>query len=273
MVTQNIAHRGARSLAPENTMAAIRKAWEIGADGVEIDVQVSADGQLVVHHDSTLLRTTNVAEYFPDRAHDPITTFLLDELRILDAGSWFIDSDPFSQIKSGNVSFAEMEQLYNLQVPTIEEVLLFIKNKQWLVNIELKEVGAPLETFPIVEELITAIDNLNIDTDQVIISSFFHPYLDMVMRLRPEIEVNALIGDELFKHNDWKKFRYHTYNANEKHIDQSQIKRAMEHGCVVNLYTVNDPVRMKKFIKWGVSSLITDYPQTLKRIIGNKQVI
>ncbi len=78
MVTRNIGHRGARSLAPENTLAAFRKAWDIGADGIEVDVQVSADGQLVIHHDKTPARTTNVLECFPDRANQPITTFLLE---------------------------------------------------------------------------------------------------------------------------------------------------------------------------------------------------
>lgn len=272
MVTRNIAHRGARSLAPENTMAALKKAWDIGTDGVEVDVQVCADGQLVIHHDATLARTTNISECFPDRVDQPIATFLLDELRTLDAGSWFIDSDPFSQINSGNVSFTEMEQLYNLKIPTLEEVLLFIKNKRWQINLELKKVGKPLKTFPLVDEIIRLIRYLNVDAGQIIISSFYHPYLDTVQQLCPEIEVNALIGGGPSRRNNWGNFAYQTFNANQAYIDQDQVIRAIEQGCKVNLYTVNDPGMMKTFIGWGVSSLITDYPQTLKKILENRQL-
>lgn len=272
MVTRNIAHRGARSLAPENTLAALKKAWDIGTDGVEVDVQVCADGQLIIHHDTTLVRTTNVSECFPDRADQPITTFLIDELRTLDAGSWFIDSDPFSQINSGNVSFTEMEQLYNLKIPTLEEVLLFIKNKRWQINLELKKVSKPLKTFPLVDEVLRLIKHLNVDAGQIIISSFYHPYLDTVQQLCPEIEVNALIGGGHFGRNNWEKFTYQTYNANQAYIDQDQVIRAIEQGCKVNLYTVNDPGMMKTYIDWGVSSLITDYPQVLKKILENGQV-
>lgn len=272
MVTRNIAHRGARSLAPENTMAALKKAWDIGTDGVEVDVQVCADGQLIIHHDATLVRTTNISECFADRADQLITTFLLDELKTLDAGSWFIDSDPFSQINSGNVSFTEMEQLYNQKIPTLEEVLLFIKNKPWQINLELKKVSKPLKTFPLVDEVIRLIKHLNVDTGQVIISSFYHPYLDTARQLCPEIEINALIGGGPFGRNNWEKFAYQTYNANQAYIDQAQIIRATEQGCKVNLYTVNDPGMMKTYIDWGVSSLITDYPQVLKKILESGQV-
>ena len=268
MVTRNIGHRGARSLAPENTLAAFSKAWDLGADGIEVDVRVSADGQLVIHHDQTPARTTNVSECFPDRTNQPITTFLLDELRELDAGSWFIDSDPFSQITAGKVSFAEMEQMYDLQIPTLEETLLFVKNKGWQINLELKKVSAPLKTFPLVEEVIKLIDNLKVDHGQVAISSFYHRYLDTAQQLRPEIEVNALIGGGPSGRNNWGNFVYQTYNANAEYIDHGQFITALEHGCTVNLYTVNDPDMMQTCIDWGVSSLITDYPQTLRKILN-----
>ncbi len=270
MTTRNIGHRGARSLAPENTLAALEKAWEIGADGVEVDVQVSADGRLVIHHDNTPARTTNASELFPDRASQPLTTFQLEELKTLDAGSWFIDSDPFSQISSGTISFAELERLYNQQIPTLEDVLFFIKSKQWWVNLELKKISKPQEDFPLAEAVLSVIDQVHIDQDQVALSSFFHPYLERIQQLRPDIEVQALIGSRSAGRNNWGKYTYQTYNANEAYIDQAQVYKAMEHGCRVNLYTVNDPVMMRTYIEWGVSSLITDYPQTLKKVLENR---
>ncbi len=228
MLTRNIAHRGARSLAPENTLAALRKAWDIGTDGVEIDIQVSADGQLVIHHDQTLERTTNVSECFPDRTKEPVTTFQLDELRTLDAGSWFIDSDPFSQISSGNIAFTEIKQFYNLKIPTLEEVLLFIKNKPWQINLELKKITKPLQSFPLVEKVIALLEHLNIDSKQIVISSFYHPYLDQAQHRHPGIEVNALIGGGLPGRNNWGNYNYQVYNANQEYIDHEQVTRAKE---------------------------------------------
>jgi glycerophosphoryl diester phosphodiesterase len=270
MKTRNIAHRGARSLAPENTLAALQKAWEIGADGIEVDVRVSADGRLVIHHDKTPARTTNASECFPDRASHPLTTFQLEELETLDAGSWFIDSDPFSQISNGTISFAELERLYTLRIPTLEEVLLFVKNKQWWVNLELKKVSRPQEDFPLAEAVLSVIEQVHIDPDQVALSSFFHPYLIRIQQLRPDIEVQALIGSRSAGRNDWGKYTYQTYNANQAYIDQAQVHIAMEHGCRVNLYTVNDPVMMRTYIDWGISSLITDYPQTLQKVLEHR---
>ena len=269
MVARNIGHRGARSLAPENTLAALEKAWEIGADGAEVDVRVSADGHLVIHHDATPARTTNVSEWFPDRAAQPLTTFLLEELRTLDAGSWFIDSDPFSQIDSGNVSFTELEQMYNLRIPTLEEVLLFIKGKPWQINLELKRVSRPLQDFPLAEEIVKCIEHADVDPGQIVLSSFFHPYLDRIQQVRADLEVQALIGSRSAGRNNWGKYTYRTYNANAAYIDRGQVARAIEHGCRVNLYTVNNTEMMGTYLDWGVSSLITDYPQRLKKILNS----
>ena len=81
-----IAHGGARSLAPENTLAAARKAHALGADLWETDVAITADGQLVLMHDDAMMRTTDVADRFPDRVPAPFSTYTLAEIRTLDAG-------------------------------------------------------------------------------------------------------------------------------------------------------------------------------------------
>jgi glycerophosphoryl diester phosphodiesterase len=96
-----IAHRGAASLAPENTLAAAHKALALGAGMWELDVSVTADGELVVLHGDSLARTTNVQAFFPQRSPWQISTFTLAEVRKLDAGSWFVDIDPFGTIAGG----------------------------------------------------------------------------------------------------------------------------------------------------------------------------
>ena len=96
--TLNIAHRGASSLAPENTLAAARKALDLGADMWELDVQMTADGELVILHDNTLKRTSNVETIFPVRRPWRVHQFNLNEIRQLDFGSWFEEQDPFGQV-------------------------------------------------------------------------------------------------------------------------------------------------------------------------------
>lgn len=103
----NIAHRGARSLAPENTMLAARKAFEIGASGWELDVAMTSDHELVVIHDDTLERTSDAAQVFPDRDPWSVVDFSMAELRRLDFGAWFVRTDPFGQIAAGMISPAE----------------------------------------------------------------------------------------------------------------------------------------------------------------------
>ena len=97
-----IAHRGARSLAPENTLAAAEKAVQTGAHGWELDVQMTKDGRLAVIHDKNLDRTSNVSRLnrFADRRPWPTHKFTLEELKSLDFGSWFQETDPFGQIEA-----------------------------------------------------------------------------------------------------------------------------------------------------------------------------
>jgi glycerophosphoryl diester phosphodiesterase len=89
-----IAHRGLSGLLPEHTLASHRAARELGVDYLEVDVQRTRDDVLVVFHDETLERTTNVAEVFPERAADPVGSFTFEELQRLDAGSWFANENP-----------------------------------------------------------------------------------------------------------------------------------------------------------------------------------
>ena len=98
------AHRGARSLAPENTLAAARLALAAGARMWEIDVRMSRDGEIVLIHDPNLERTSDAPGKFPGRSPWLVHDFTLDELKTLDFGSWFSETDPFGQIAAGKIS-------------------------------------------------------------------------------------------------------------------------------------------------------------------------
>ena len=119
--TLNIAHRGNRSLAPENTLAAARKGLAAGADMWELDVAMSADGIPYLIHDDTLERTSNVAEIFPERGPWPTHAFTLAELRQLDFGTWFNATDPFGQIDAGHVTIGRPEVLEELSADDLRD--------------------------------------------------------------------------------------------------------------------------------------------------------
>lgn len=259
----NIAHRGARSLAPENTMAAFYKAWQIGAHGVETDVSVTSDGQLILFHDNTLRRTTDITDTMPERRDEPLHTFSWKEIKKLDAGSWFIETDPFGTIKNGTITSQQQKCMVNVSVPLLEELLSFVKEKEWFVNIEIKPLPSAMSFFPVTENVLQLIEKLQLEPEHFSISSFHHPFLRRVMQLRPDIEVNALIGDEESPRQDWGDFEFSVYNANVERIDARQIEKAHEHGCRINLYTVNRLEDMLHFLNSGVEKIITDFPQLL----------
>lgn len=259
----NIAHRGARSLAPENTMAAIEKAWEVGADGVEVDVRATLDEELVILHDQSLQRTTNVDQLYPARTNDPVYTFLLNEVQYLDAGSWFIRKDPCKEIAAGAVAASELTAFKTCTVPRLEEALAFVNERSWYVNIELKEPLPPSS----LEQLARLIETTGLPAARFAISSFNHSYLRALQEMRPAWEYNALIGGSRIQPQNWGDYGFKVYNANVRLTDEEQIARARARGCRVNLYTVNDPEQMKRFLAAGVEKIITDYPQVLAAIL------
>jgi len=259
----NIAHRGARSLAPENTLAAAQKALEIGADLWETDVTVTADGELILMHDDSLARTTDARQHFPDRAPWTVTTFTLDEIRQLDTGSPFIETDPFGQIAAGAVTPGDLVAFMCVRVPTLRQALSFTQQARWRVNLELKRIPPPMEAFPIAERVLTLIDELGTDTDRVIVSSFNHDWLREVQRLNADIEVQALVGDLTIGAEPG----FRTYNASAAMVGEEQVRRAVEKGITVNLYTVNQEPDMRRFIRAGAAGLFTDFPQRLRALL------
>jgi glycerophosphoryl diester phosphodiesterase len=265
MQVLNIAHRGARSLAPENTLAAAQRALEIGADLWETDVTVTADGELILMHDDSLARTTDARQSFPDRSPWTVTSFTLDEIRQLDTGTPFIETDPFGQIAAGAVTPGDLVALMCVRVPTVRQALVFTQQARWRVNLELKRIPPPMENFPIVERVLTLMDELGVDSGRVTISSFNHDWLHQVQRLNSEIEVQALVGDLTIGVEP----RFRTYNASAAMVTVEQVRKTVEKGISVNLYTVNEESDMRRLIQAGAAGLFTDFPQRLKALLDH----
>lgn len=258
---QVIAHRGARSIAPENTLAAAKTAYETGADLWETDVNVTRGGHLVLFHDETLLRCTNALSRFPGKPSYDLRDFDLKDVLSLDAGSYFIDTDPFSQILEGNVSKKALLSFKNERIPTLEQGLLFTKEKNWKINLELKSYPGMSKDQYIPEKTIDMIHGTGIAADQVVISSFNHDWLKRVMKKDPDIEVQALVGKKGADSLDFKDFYFSTYNANSLLIDEKQIKSLKNMGKKINLFKVNDPKTFFYFKGLGVDAIFTDFPQ------------
>jgi glycerophosphoryl diester phosphodiesterase len=260
----NIAHRGARSLAPENTLAAARAALEQGADMWELDVGVTTDGELIVIHDDSLVRTTDAQSRFPNRAPWHIFDFTLAEIKTLDAGSFFVETDPFGQIAAGAVSPAAQAAMRGEPVPTLEEALRFTKDHNWRVNVEIKTLPPAMAGFPIVERVLDLLNRLDL-AERVLLSSFFHPFLQQAKTLNPALATAALLyrphPDPLKLVAELDCQAFHPYN---EIITPEQIGRFRQAGIEVNVWTVNDEAEMKALIQAGVTGLITDFPQRLK---------
>jgi glycerophosphoryl diester phosphodiesterase len=263
----NIAHRGARSLAPENTMPAARKAHEVGASGWELDVAMTADGELVLLHDDTLERTSDATQVYKDRQPWRVENFTLAELQQLDFGSWFVREDPFKQVAAGAVTPEEQAAIQGTQIPTLQEALEYTRAHQWFVNVEIKDAtGTPADA-TIVKAVVDLIRELGMN-ELVLVSSFNHAYLKQVKALQPSLATGALV--DKYQPDPVtlvKELGAQAYHPSRKVINAEQIQALRQEGFAVYVWTVNDEDEMRELIAMGVSGIITDYPQLLGALI------
>ena len=262
-----IAHRGARSLAPENTIAAARKALELGADMWELDVGMTADGELLVIHDSTLTRTSNVKEIFPKRQPWSLHEFTLEEIRKLDFGTWFAEEDPFGQIAAGVVSPTEAERYRREAAPTLRQALGFTRDRNWHVNIEIKDLRGTPGDPQVVAKVVALLEELDM-VDRVLVSSFNHRYLKEVRARHPRIVTGALVSKpESDPASLLHRLGAQAYHPSVKAIRRSEITRLRKEGFQVNIWTVNDLKIMRSLIKAGASGIFTDFPHLLQPLL------
>ena len=264
-----IAHRGARSLAPENTLAAAKKAYELGSDLWELDVAVTADDELVLMHDDSLVRTCNAPDVFPGREPFNLWDFTLAEIQTLDCGSWFNSKDPFDQIAAGNVTAEERESYVGEKVPTLRQALEFTRDNNWRVNVEIKDQPDPAKGQVLIEKTVALVTELGMDKDQqLVISSFNHDYLRKVRELNPSITIQAItqtrIGDLTEYLNDMGS---DTVNPRINTWSYQNMMDLEAQGVHFNVWTVNDELTMKALINTGVSGIITDFPQTVIELL------
>jgi len=264
-----IAHRGARSLAPENTLAAASKALEAGADGWELDVAMSSDGVLIVVHDDTLERTSNAVQVFPDRLTWSVYAFTLAELKQLDLGSWFIENDPFQQIAAGNISVSDLETFKGLKIPTLEEALIFTLDNNWWVNIEIKDATGTSANEIIVSEVVALVEDLKMQ-EHVLISSFNHDYLRQVKSINPDIATGVLVSKPVLNPVSlMRELDAQAFHPSLKITMAGQVRLLREAGYDVNVWTVNEEKDLLSLIEMGITGIFTDFPQDLMPVVNS----
>lgn len=265
----NVAHRGARSLAPENTLAAAQAAIDVGADMWEIDVQLTRDDELIVMHDSDLTRTSDVRERFPERHPWLVSDFTSSEIRSLDCGSWFVDTDPFGQIAAGAVSTEMANRYRGERAPTLEEALQFTRQHDWRINIELKDVGRPCG-LEMTQQTIALVADLGV-RDRVLLSSFNHEYLRAARSLDADIPTAALTVRPIRNPaRHVAKLGAQAYNPLWMSVRGSTIAKLRAAGLDVYVWTVNRERDMRRMVRWGVTGIVTDFPQVLGKLLADQ---
>jgi glycerophosphoryl diester phosphodiesterase len=265
--TLNIAHRGARSLAPENTLSAALKAAQAGADLWELDVVMTADGEPIVLHDKTLNRTSNAANVFPLRRPWWVHEFSFEEIRALDFGSWFKENDPFGQFAAGMLSDEDLESYSGEPAPTLGEALQFTLDHKWYVNIEIKDLRGTTGHHEIVKKVVESIEKSEM-SDRVLISSFNHSYVEQVKAMNPALPTGVLVDrphwNPLGLLENLKADAYHPRISTFRAAD---VRLLHERGKGVLVWVANDEADMRSLIQKGVNGIFTDFPQLLGSIL------
>lgn len=233
-----IAHRGASAYAPENTLAAFKKAKELGASWIEFDVMLTADKEVVVFHDETLERTTN--------GQGPVSERPGAYLKTLDAGSWF------------------QAQFIGEKIPTLSEVLEFLRQYPLLVNIEIK--AFPGQEKEIVSQVFKV---LNREWPKNIPAPLMSSFSMAVLRAWKMQSTDYAIGflmDNIF--SQWEQ-AYQELQASSLNVNQSLLDSAATVNFFKQVagsllaYTVNDPQRARELLSWGVDAVFTDCPDKM----------
>jgi len=258
------AHRGARSVAPENTMAAAHAALGQGAFGWELDVHLSQDGQVVVIHDHGLRRTTDVKTRSFPRQDQVVGRLTLAELRALDAGSWFARRDPFGTIADGTVGHRELSAFRGELLPTLAEALAWSREAGLAVNVEIKDQlggdddGLVRATAKRIRESGWA--------GRVCVSSFRAASVSLFHEFCPEVPVGLLLDTTAMQApverimGALRDLGATALHPAVRGLRPGLIREFTSSGFVVNVYTVNTPEQLIWLAREGATGVITDFP-------------
>ena len=226
------AHRGASGYVPENTLEAFRRAAEMKADGVELDVQMSKDGELVVIHDETVDRVSDGKGYVKD--------YMYGELQALDVSGSMLDYG-------------------TVRIPTLAQVLEELKPTGMEVNIECK---TGIFFYPGLEEKVVKLVQDMGMTERIWCSSFNHESVLRIKKLCPAMKTGFLIGDIIMDVADYaKRYGVQALHPALYHMqDEGLLERCRRNGLAVHVWTVNEREYISKLGNAGIDAVITNFP-------------
>lgn len=229
-MTKIYGHRGLSSIYPENTMIAYKKAYEAGMDGIELDIHMTKDGELVLIHDYILDRTTEESGFIKD--------FKYKDIKKLSAGKKF--DKKFSSEK----------------IPLLQEVLEFFKNKDFEINIEIK---AGYRFYKNIEKKVIENIDKNYNKNKIIISSFDHYSILRCKEIDSSIKTGALVEASLYKPWDYlKQIKADYIHPQFLSVTDDFIDEAQNEGFRINTYTVDDKNMVRHFIDKNLNIIITN---------------
>jgi glycerophosphoryl diester phosphodiesterase len=235
------AHRGSNHNAPENTLAAFRSAHQQGADGIELDVKLTADGQVVVLHDQTVDRTSD--------GYGPLRRYRLAELKKLDAGSWF------------DHAFA------GERIPTLTEVFEAFGNSI-LYDIELTNYLSPFDELSVKVAALVAEARL---LDCVMVSSFLPVALVRFKWLLPDVPAGLIalkgLAGTLTRSALGRKLAGRAVIPYYTDLTREYVQSQARYGRVVIPWTVNEMDVIRRMFEWGAGAVITDVPDIARRAL------
>lgn len=241
MKTKIWAHRGASAYAPENTLSAFKLAMEQGAEGIELDVHLSADGEVVVTHDHTIDRVSNEKGL--------VNSYTVEELKGFDF------SNHFSEYKGE-------------KIPTLKEVYELVKPTDLKINVELKTGIVMYEG--IEKKLIELAEKMEMQ-ERVIYSSFNHYSLMKLKELSPTVELGILYADGWIDVPSYAKnlgvqaIHPSFYNLEAPNI----LEKCKEYSIDINVWTVDKEEMIKKMLDYEVHAIITNKPDLVAKIRGS----
>ncbi len=238
-------HRGASSIAPENTLAAFQLAESHDVPWIEVDADMLGDGTVVISHDATLARCSD----HNGRLQDLIVT----DLDHIDAGAWFAD------------------EFIGERIPTLVELILFTNETGMNLNLEIKSGCDKAAADKLIDGIIRDINHHWQGGQQLLISSFNHLLLAEVKRRAPEISLACLFKSPLPR--DWLTSAEYVgaefIHPKDDGLTEQQIKAMMAAGYKVNVWTVNNLARANQLYNWGVTGVCSDFPQRFPRCYRN----
>lgn len=241
MKVQVWAHRGASYYKPENTLVAFEQAITMGADGIELDVQMTKDGELVVIHDETINRTSNGKGYVKD--------YTLKQLKAYD-------------FSNGHLAYK------GEKIPTLQEVYELMKPTSLKINVELK--NGIIRYAGMEEKVLELAKNMKME-ERIIYSSFNHESMRLIHEMDSSIPIGILYADGWINVAQYAE----ELDVNALHpagylLQQEKVvQEAKEKGLLIHPWTIDREEDMEKLIELKVDAIITNKPDIARRVVDS----